>query len=85
MSKKHQKILDSIMGHQTSSNIHWREVESLLQHLGAELHETKGARVVVHLGGAEITMHHPHHGSTMGKNELHQLGQFLNDAGISSL
>ncbi|HEA25936.1 MAG TPA: type II toxin-antitoxin system HicA family toxin [Ectothiorhodospiraceae bacterium] len=85
MSKKHEKIYKSIMGHHTSSNIHWREVESLLHHLGAELHESKGARVVVHLGGKEITLHHPHQGSTMGKNELHQLGQFLSVAGVTSL
>jgi hypothetical protein len=85
MSNKHQKIFESIMGHHTSSNIHWREVESLLHHLGATLHEARGARVVVSLGGAELTMHHPHHGSTMGKNELHQLGQFLSAAGVTSL
>lgn len=85
MSKKHEKILESIMGHRTSSNIHWREVESLLHHLGAELHESKGARIVVSLGGREITLHHPHHGSTMGKNELHQLGHFLGAVGVTSL
>lgn len=85
MSKKHQKILQSIMGHNTSSNIHWKEVESLLHHLGAEMHETRGARVVVSLAGSEITLHHPHHGSTMGKNELHQLGSFLSTAGVAAI
>ena len=85
MSKKHEKVFQSIIGHHTSSNIHWREVESLLHYLGAQLHESKGARVVVTLGGAEITLHHPHHGSTMGKSELHQLGHFFSMAGVSSI
>ena len=82
MSKKHQKVLSSIFSDHVSANIHWREIESLLKHLGAELREAAGARVLVTLGGEEITLHHPHRGATMTKTSLHQLKNFLRAAGI---
>ena len=83
MSKKHDKILHSIFSNQVSSNIHWREIEALLVHLGAEMIEGRGASVVVRLNDHELTLHHPHHGSTMSKNELHHLRNFLVAAGLS--
>ena len=83
MSKKHEKVLSSIFSDHVSANLHWREIESLLTHLGAEIRESGGARVIVTLGGKEITLHHPHRGSTMTKTSLHQLKNFLSAAGIN--
>ena len=37
MSHKHKRILKSIFAEPASGNLHWREVESLLHHLGATL------------------------------------------------
>ncbi len=85
MSKKHDKVLSSITGNHVSGNIHWKEVESLLHHLGADLREGGGARVIVTLNGVEATLHRPHHGATMNKTSLHQLQQFLSAAGIPDL
>jgi hypothetical protein len=84
MSKKHEKVLSSIFSDHVSANLHWREIESLLIHLGAELRESGGARVIVTLGGEEITLHHPHRGATMTKTSLHQLKNFLSAAGIEN-
>ena len=82
MSKKHDKILQSLFSTQMSGNIHWKEIEALLIHLGAELVEGRGATVVVKLNDHEFTLHRPHHGATMSKNELHHLRNFLGAAGI---
>ena len=51
MSKKHQKVLSAIFSDHLSSNIHWKEIESLLIHLGAEFREGTGASVVVIIDG----------------------------------
>jgi hypothetical protein len=82
MSKKHDKILQSLFSTQMSGNIHWKEIEALLIHLGAELVEGRGATVVVKLNDHEFTLHRPHHGATMSKNELHHVRNFLGAAGI---
>ena len=83
MSKKHDKVLASIVDEHISGNLHWKEIESLLHHLGAELREGGGTRVLVTLNGMEITLHRPHHGATMNKTSIHQLRHFLAAAGLS--
>jgi len=49
MSHKHKRILKSIFTEPVSGNLHWREVQSLLRHLGAEVQSTHGARLTVKL------------------------------------
>ncbi len=85
MAKKHDKVLDAIFGAHMSGNLHWKELESTLLSLGAELREAHGARMVVSLGGHEITLHRPHHGSAVGKGELHSLRHFLSAAGVGHI
>ena len=85
MSKKHQKVLSSIFSDHLSSNIHWKEIESLLIHLGAEFREGSGASLVITLNGAEFSMHRGHHNSTMTKKSLHQLKKFLQSVNIKNL
>lgn len=82
MSKKHEKVIAAIFSDHLSANIHWKEIESLLAHLGAEFHEAGGARLLVRLRGHEATLHRPHHGAAVAKNELHHLRQFLTAAGV---
>jgi hypothetical protein len=36
MSHKHLKVLNEIFKEPVSGNLHWRDVESLLGHLGAK-------------------------------------------------
>ena len=79
MSKKHDRVLETIFADHPSANLHWQEIESLLTHLGAELRDCRGARIIVALHGREITLHRPHHGSAVGKSELRQLRQLLRD------
>ena len=44
MSNKHRHVLEAIFRDPVSSNIQWREVESLLTHLGATVEPGHGAR-----------------------------------------
>ena len=55
MSHKHEQLLRTIFHDPVSCNIHWREVESLLNHLGAKIEQSTGARLRVVLNGIEGT------------------------------
>ncbi len=82
MSKRHQRLIDSLFSNHPGGNIHWQEVESLLHHIGATFASSHGARVVVTLEGHELTLHRPHHGAAMGKGDLHHLRELLQKAGF---
>lgn len=83
MGHKHLHLLQAIYHDPPSANIHWREVESLLQHLGASVESAHGARFRVVLNRAEAYLHHPHNSSTCGRQEIKQLREFLAHAGIT--
>jgi hypothetical protein len=84
MSQKHQRVLSAIMQEPIGGNIHWREVESLLHHLGAQIEPGHGARMRVVLNGVEGTLHRPHHSGVCGKHDIRHLREFLASAGITS-
>jgi hypothetical protein len=84
MSHKHQRVLDAVFQEPVSANIHWRDVESLLHHLGADIESTHGARMRVILNGVEATLHRPHHSGVCDKHEVRHLRDFLAAAGVSA-
>jgi hypothetical protein len=77
MSRKHDHLLTGLFSDPPSGNVHWREVESLLNHLGAEIENLSGARLRVLLNGAEGILHRPHHGHTLGRSDITHLREFL--------
>lgn len=81
MSHKHITLLRNIFQEPAPANVHWREVESLLRHLGADIEPAHGARFRVVLNGREGFLHHPHHGSTCSKSEIRLLREYLAGAG----
>jgi len=74
---KHEHLLEAIFHDPVSANIHWREVESLLHHLGALIEPLSGARLRVRLNGHEDTLHRLQGGSTLGRQEVKHLREFL--------
>lgn len=84
MSHKHNaQLLRSIFQDPMPGNLHWHEVESLLKHLGAEMSAAHGARFKVLLNGQEGFLHHPHHSSTVDRQGVKTLREFLTRAGVS--
>ncbi len=83
MSHKHLNLLRSIFHDPLSANIHWREVESLLHHLGAEVEPSHGARFRVVLNKVEGFLHHPHNSTTCTKQDIKALREYLTHAGVS--
>ncbi|MEO1766853.1 type II toxin-antitoxin system HicA family toxin [Thiobacter aerophilum] len=84
MSHKHDQLLKALFRDPVSGNIHWREVESLLHHLGAKVEPAHGARFKVLLNGTEGFLHHPHHSSVLTRDHIKVLREFLTRAGIKA-
>ena len=77
MSHKHENLLRAIFHDPVSGNIHWREIESLLNHLGATLESLPGARIRVKLNGYEGIVHRPHHGNSLGRQDVLHVREYL--------
>lgn len=84
MSQKHVHLLREIFHDPVNTNIHWREIESLLKHLGADVESLSGARIRVKLGTAEGILHRPHHGgNTLDRNSVQHLRELLARGGAT--
>lgn len=83
MSHKHESLLRSIFEGRVSGNVHWREVESMLTHLGARVEPHHGASFRVVLNEVEGFIHRPHNSNTCTKQELRHVRDFLVSAGVS--
>ena len=83
MSHKHEHLLRAIFQDPISGNIQFREVESLLRHLGADVESMSGTRIHVKLNGVEGTLHRPHPGSPLGRQDITHLREFLGRARIT--
>lgn len=77
MSHKHANLLHTLFQDPISGNIHWREVESLLRHLGADIEQLSGARLRVKLNGAEGILHRPHHSNVLDRSGVKHLREYL--------
>lgn len=83
MSQKQKRILNAILQGPVSGNLHWREVESLLRHLGATIEPGHGARMRVELNGIQGTLHRPHHSGVCDKHDVRHLRDYLVDVGVN--
>jgi hypothetical protein len=83
VSKKHQKTLEAIFENPVRSNVSWRDIEKMLQALGAELSEGSGSRVRIALGGVRAVFHRPHPQKETDKGALMSMRRFLTEAGVT--
>ena len=64
-------------------DIQWREIGSLLPHLGASVESLSGTRVRMKLNGHEGVLHRPHGGSTLGRQDILHLREYLAHARVT--
>lgn len=83
MSHKHAHFVRDVFHDPPGNNIHWREVESLLKHLDAHVENLPGARQRVTLNGVEAILHRPHNSSTLDRQGVKHLREFLSRAGVT--
>jgi hypothetical protein len=83
MSHKHDNLIRAIFHDPISGNIQWREIESLLRHLGATVESLSGTRVRMKLNGHEGILHRPHGGNTLGRQDVLHLREYLARARVT--
>ena len=83
MRNKHQKTLQAIFSEPVKSNIVWKDVESMLLSLGADLEAGAGSRICVELNGVIAVFHRPHPRKETDKGAVKALQRFLIEAEIN--
>ena len=82
MNARHRKTLEAIFARPERSDIAWRDIESLLVALGAEVSEGNGSRVRVALHGVRAVFHRPHPQKETEKGAVKSVRRFLLEAGV---
>jgi hypothetical protein len=82
MNNRHRRTLTAIFERPERSDIQWRDIESLLIALGAEIVEGQGSRVRVALNGVRAVFHRPHPQKEIVKGAVKSVRRFLQEAGV---
>jgi hypothetical protein len=82
MQAKHAQILQRIFQQPVQSSIVWKDIEAMLEAVGAEITEGRGSRVRVALNGVRAVFHRPHPRKETDKGAIVSLRRFLIEAGI---
>jgi hypothetical protein len=82
LKKKHQTMLNAIFAKPVQSGIAWKDIESLLEALGAELSEGSGSRLRIALNGRKAVFHRPHPRKETDKGAVVSMKRFLAEAGV---
>lgn len=82
LKKKHQMTLNAIFAKPVQSGIGWKDIEALLEALGAELSEGSGSRVRIALNGRKAVFHRPHPQKETDKGAVVSMKRFLTEAGV---
>jgi hypothetical protein len=77
MNARHRRTLEAVFEEPTSAGIVWREVESMLEALGAHVEERKGSAVAVLLRGHVAVFHRPHPQKEARRYAIRALREFL--------
>jgi hypothetical protein len=83
MNRKQRGTLEDIFADPVRANIAWRDIESLLEALGAEIVEGRGSRVWVTLNGIRAVFHRPHPQKETRKGAVRAVRDLLRDARIT--
>ena len=82
LSGKHRRTIAALFSEPVTGNVPWRDVESLLKALGAQMSEGRESRLRVYLNGVRAVFHRPHPRKESGKGAVKSLRRFLLEAGL---
>jgi len=83
MRKKHRNTLSNIFATPIKANIAWRDIESMLIAIGAEIKEGSGSRGRIKLNDVWAVFHRPHPQKETDKGAVKAMREFLTAAGVS--
>ena len=84
MNKKNKTTLAAIFENPVRSDILWKDIESLLFALGAEISEGRGSRVRIVLQSIRAVFHRPHPRKETDKGSVRSMRRFLISAGVKN-
>jgi len=82
LDNRHRDTLERIFRHPASGNIEWRQVEALLDAVGA-VTEERGNELTVTLGGETEVLRRPH-GKDVDEQMIVDLRRMLTNAGYDA-
>ena len=68
--------------HPLPANLPWRDIESLLVHIGADIEEGKGSAITVFLKNEEASFHRPHKRKEANKGAIVNALELLRRTGF---
>ncbi len=84
MNNKQRKILKRIFDKPTKSDIKWQEVVSLLNGVGATIHDSaSGSRVGISYENVRMVLHKPHPQKEINKYVVDDLRDFFTRIGVT--
>ena len=83
MQRKNQKTLELIFARPVSGGIKWRDIEALLQALGADITEREGSRVGVKLVDDRRVFHRPHPSPDTDKAAVENIRKWFEANGVT--
>jgi len=83
LKKKHETILKAIFATPVQAGIVWKDIENLLEALGAEISEGSGSRIRIALNGRKAVFHRPHPRKETNKGAITSMKRFLLGAGVT--
>ena len=84
MNKKNKITLAAIFENPVRSDILWKDIESLLYALEAEISEGRGSRVRIVLKSVRAVFHRPHPRKETDKGSVRSMRRFLISAGVKN-
>ncbi|HPL18155.1 MAG TPA: type II toxin-antitoxin system HicA family toxin [Spirochaetota bacterium] len=82
MKSKHRNTLEAIFTKPVPSSIEWKDIESLLISLGAEISEGSGSRVRIKLNDVRAVFYRPHPRKETDKGSVASMKRFLENSGV---
>lgn len=83
MNRKQERALTAVFEDPVRGGIDWRDIESLLVALRAEISEGRGSHVWVALNGIRAVFHRPHPEKEAGKGMVRSVREFWRNAGVT--
>ncbi|MXX03976.1 MAG: type II toxin-antitoxin system HicA family toxin [Gemmatimonadetes bacterium] len=83
MNSRQRKTLEAVFTDPVSSNIEWRQIETLLVSVGCELIEGRGSRIAFKYGTHRADFHRPHPGKEAKPYQVRAAREFLTCMGVT--
>lgn len=82
MTNKHDVTLKRIFSDPVQAGVLWRDIETMLSSMGAQISERRGSRICISLNGIDAVFHRPHPRKETDKGAVKSVRRFLKEAGI---